>query len=87
MHANSLYVKVQNCTANAGLFKWDFHWSKCKVHKDILAAGNWANNRWQTKKGAADEVLVQNAYGKGEVYIHTYSFSGETEVASDLGFE
>lgn len=24
---------------------------------------------------------------QGEVYIHTYSFSGETEVASDLGFE
>lgn len=23
----------------------------------------------------------------GEVYIHTYSFSGETEVAGDLGFE
>lgn len=24
---------------------------------------------------------------QGEVYIHTYSFFGETEVASDLGFE
>lgn len=50
MHANPLYVKVQNCTANAGLFKWDFHWSKCKVHKYIPAAGNQANNRLQTKR-------------------------------------
>lgn len=32
------------------------------------------------KKGAGEGV-------QGEVYIHTYSFSGETEVACDLGFE
>lgn len=32
------------------------------------------------KKGAGEWV-------QGEVYIHTYSFSGETEVACDLGFE
>lgn len=25
--------------------------------------------------------------GKGEVYVHAYSFSGETQVAGDLGFE
>lgn len=42
-----------------------------------------ANNCWQTKK-----VLWMSAgEAQGEVYIHTYSFSGETEVASDLGFE
>ena len=39
------------------------------------------------RQNAAVDELVPNAQGKGEVYIHTYTFSGETEVASDLGFE
>lgn len=82
MHANSLYIKVQNCTANASrffFFKWDFHRSKCIK---IFWRQPLAN-----KKGAADEVLEPNAQETGEVYIHTYRFSGETEVAGDLGFE
>lgn len=36
-------------TANAGLFKWDFHRSKCKVHADTLLAERLANNCWQSE--------------------------------------
>lgn len=79
MHANPLYVKVQNCTANAGLFKnGTFTDQSAKCIKIFWQWETGANNCWQTER----KVLLQT-----EVYIHTYSFSGETEVASDLGFE
>lgn len=54
-------LNFKNCTFNAFLFKLNFYWSKQKVHKDILVTENLVNNYRQTKKGAADEVLVQDA--------------------------
>lgn len=48
MHVNPLYLKVKN--GQRWLFKWDSHWSKCKVHKDTVAMENSADNLWQTKR-------------------------------------